>query len=182
MAKTERANEHWLLNLLMMSSLLRRGGRLLNKMLASCLGIKVVPANSLTVGKGWVDSLLYFERLFGLLKNVQGDVVECGVSSGTSFVILCTLAEKSGIRRYIFGFDSFEGLPAPSAEDLSSPKSIAKRGMYSASPEMVLSNLKLAGVNEHTINNQITLVKGLFSQTLPKYSGSAGVVWSEKSR
>lgn len=36
---------------------------------------------------------------------------------------------------------------------------------------MVISTTRVYGVDEHIINNQITLVKGPFSQTLTQYSG-----------
>ena len=171
--KIKRANgEAWFLNLLRKLLGAVEGTKLINKMLIRRVGVKVVPANTFVVTRGAMSDLFYFERLFGLLKNVQGDVVECGVSSGTSLSILCTLVMNSRIRRHIFGFDTFEGLPAPGADDLSGPKSIAKKGLYSASPEMALYTCRSAGVDEYTLNNQITLVKGLFSQTLPEYSGS----------
>ena len=177
MPKIGRTNEHWLPNLLMKSPRLLDGARLfyrlLNKILISSVGMKVVSADSIAITKGTIGHLLYFGRLVNSLKNVQGDIVECGVSSGTSFAVLCILVGYSGIRRHIWGFDSFEGLPAPSNEDLSGPKSIAKKGLYSASPEMVISTARACGVEEYIINNQITLVKGPFSQTLSKYSGSS---------
>jgi len=175
--KVERANEHWLSNLLMKSPLLLGGARrfykLFNRILISSAGMKVVSADSLAISKANIDNLFYFERLLNLLRNVQGDIIECGVSSGTSFAILCILGTYGGIKRHVWGFDSFEGLPAPGDEDLSSPKSIAKKGLYSASPGMVISTLRASGVDEYTINNQITLVKGAFSQTLSKYDGDS---------
>jgi len=176
MSEIEKDKKHWLSDLLIKSPRLLGGARLfyrlLNKILISSVGMKVVSADSLAITKGTRGCLLYFWSLLNSLKNVQGDIVECGVSSGTSFAVLCILVGHSGIRRHIWGFDSFEGLPSPGNDDLSSPKSKAERGLYPASPEMVISTLRAIGVDEYIINNQITLVKGPFSQTLPKYSGS----------
>lgn len=177
MPKIGRTDEHRLPNWLMKSPRLLDGARLfyrlLNRILISSVGMKVVSADSLGITKGTTGRLLYFARLVNSLSNVQGDIVECGVSSGTSFALLCILVEYSGTRRHIWGFDSFEGLPSPSNDDLSSLKSKAERGLYPASPEMVISTLRAIGVDEYIINNQITLVKGPFAQTLSKYSGSS---------
>ncbi len=40
----------------------------------------------------------------------------------------------------------------------------------------VLNNLRATGIDERDIENQITLVKGWFSDTLPKYNGSIALL------
>lgn len=173
MDKVERTNEHWVSKLPGPMGVVRLFYRRLNRLLISSVGMKVIPADFLAVSKNGMSHLLYFERLLSSLKDVPGDIVECGVSSGTSFAILCILVRHNGIKRHIWGFDTFAGLPAPGDDDLSSPASIAEKGLYRASPEMVKSTLRVSGVDEDMIKGQITLVKGLFSQTLSKHSGSS---------
>ena len=108
-----------------------------------------------------------------MIQNVEGDIVECGVWFGYGLFSLAVLVEGSGVRRHIWGFDSFQGLPAPKKEDLASPKAIAKKGALVAKEETVLRNLKNFGLDEQFINDQVTLVKGWFSETLPKHRGSS---------
>ena len=48
--------------------------------------------------------------------------------------------------------------------------------MYAASETGVLSNLKRAGFNKNDIKYQVTLVKGWFSDTMPKYDGSIALL------
>ncbi len=53
----------------------------------------------------------YFHEVFGEIKNVDGDVVECGVGYGNSIVILGSLVDLNKKERRVIGFDSFEGFP-----------------------------------------------------------------------
>ena len=143
---------------------------LINRLLVSSLGVRVVSTGRL--GKRWVDRLLYFQRLFDLLEGVEGDVVECGVASGTTLSILASLVRSSGINRHTWGFDSWQGLPEPDKEDLALAKSCAKKGMFGeANVEFVLENLRWCGFDDSEIKNRVTLVKGLFCDTLPCYRG-----------
>lgn len=144
--------------------------RLFNRLLVSSLGVRVVSAQRL--GKGWVDRLLYFQRLFNLLEGIEGDVVECGVASGYTLSILASLVRSSGTNRHIWGFDSWAGLPKPSEKDLASAKSCAREGLLGdSSVECVLENLRWCGFDDSEIKSGVTFVKGLFSDTLPKYRG-----------
>jgi hypothetical protein len=152
---------------------LRKVAFKLNKVLIFSLGVSVVPVYYLVVNKNWADKLLYFQRIFDLLKDVEGDVIECGVASGRSLTILATLVKNSGINRHIWGFDSWEGLPKPTNEDLVSLESIAKRGRFkNSSPERVHTTLWAYGFSNSEIQDMVTLVKGWFSETIPKYRGS----------
>lgn len=150
--------------------------RSLNKLLTP-RGVKIVDVtllNSLVLGDRWKHLVLYFSRLFSLVKDVPGDIVECGVASGDSLTILSILARNGDVKRHVWGFDSFQGLPAPSEEDLSSPESAAREGMFCESNEgKVLSHLRLSGLDDHAIKDQVTLVKGFFAETLPKSSISS---------
>lgn len=77
--------------------------------------LKVVPANLLS--EKWFKKLAYFARLIERIDDVEGDVVECGVAAGKSFVILASLVRSNGQDRCVWGFDSWVGRPSPSAAD-----------------------------------------------------------------
>ena len=78
LAKTERANEHWLSNLLMKWPHLLKGARLfyrlLSKILISSVGMKVVSVDCVAISKGNLGSLFYFERSLNSLKDIPGDI------------------------------------------------------------------------------------------------------------
>ncbi len=171
----ENSGRHGLLHLLEKLRLVRVA-IILNDMLKSTLALKVVSAGSLQISSNWRDRLLHFERLFNSVRNIQGDVVECGVGGGESLLMIAILVRNSGIRRHIWGFDSFEGLPPATEEDLSSSKSWVKnrwaRTVRIVGEEEVLSRLRQSGLDKQTITQQISLVKGWFSQTLPGYRGT----------
>lgn len=174
-----KANKPWPIRLINGTPMLSKWIQLLNSKVLPRMGIKVVsadakliPANWFVINHVWLDKLFCFQRLLNLVEGIQGDVVECGVASGNTLVALASLVKNSKTKRHIWGFDSFKGLPPPSKEDLSSPKSIAKKGAFSeANEETVFYNLKSGGINEDFIKEHITLAKGWFHETLPNYNG-----------
>lgn len=168
--------KHWFRRLADEMGLLRGVASLVNKMLLSKLGVKVVSSNSFMVTPYWIKQLLYFRRLFNLIETVPGDIVDCGVAWGMNLCQLAILVTEGTVKRHIWGFDSFEGLPPPTKEDLASSKPHYKdssKGKLVVTEETVLRNLRSIGFDERFIDDQITLVKGWFSDTLPKYRGSS---------
>lgn len=89
--------------------------------------------------------------------NVPGIIVEFGVFRGDWLLRLVRACERLGLQRQIVGFDSFEGLPAPSADnDLD----CWAEGDYAASLEEVAERLDV------TRRRNISLIKGWFSDSL----------------
>lgn len=147
-----------------------------NRKILRRAGIKIVGADALGFSKEWPDRLIYFERLLSLIKDAKGDIVECGVAGGASLAIFLTLNRNSPVKRHIWGFDSFEGLPTPGDKD-TGLKSIGKRGMFSDAIERkVLLDLRAIAIDENSVRDQVTLVKGWFSDTLSKYTGSIALL------
>src|SRR5438128_9466954 len=64
-----------------------------------------------------VRRIRYFQHLVELIEYVPGDIVECGVEEGASLLMLAALTEGGRFPRRVWGFDSFEGLPAPAPQD-----------------------------------------------------------------
>ena len=90
-------------------------------------------------------------------RAIPGAIVEFGVFRGEWLLRLIKACERNGIRRQIFGFDSFEGLPPPSAEhDLD----CWAEGDYAAGLEEVGQHLEVAR------RPNVKLVKGWFSESL----------------
>lgn len=65
-----------------------------------------------------------FGRTYGLfslireIKDVEGDIVEFGLGNGKSFFTWASALKYFGIKKTIYGFDSFEGFPKAANEDL----------------------------------------------------------------
>ncbi len=106
-----------------------------------------------------------------MIKDIEGDIVECGVGQGHSFLIFAFLVKEELKGRKLWGFDSFEGFPQPSNEDRSLRN--AQKGEWGdTSVKSVLNLLKQYGIEANFIDSQITLVKGFFNESLKKYRGS----------
>jgi O-methyltransferase len=67
------------------------------------------------------------ERIYSLMQGVRyvsdnripGSIVECGVWRGGSMAAVArTLVQRNDLSRDLYLFDTFEGLPAPKAEDI----------------------------------------------------------------
>lgn len=129
-----------------------------------------------------VDNTKFFTD-FVLDANVPGIFVECGVARGAQIAAMQDrLLQRNETGRYIYGFDSFEGIPLASAEDVEQP------GIPGPKPFILYTDkrqlLKSSGVTVHTREDvqdllniwfpgkwgNIVLVKGWFQDTLPLYS------------
>jgi len=124
--------------------------------------------------RGALDRYLYFKDMVESVREVEGDVVECGVSMGHGALLFSLLGEYAGINRIYYGFDSFEGFPDPIDKDGLTP--IKGRGFWANPPEAVLKVLRDGRLPEDAIRDRIRLVKGWFDVTLPKYEGKIALL------
>jgi len=101
------------------------------------------------------NRVIFLLKMYEKIKGIKGALVECGVCGGKSLLFLASLAEGE---RDVYGFDSFEGLPEPTAEDrgVRRPKKGEMRIDYD-SVQKKFDRLLL----------DVTLTKGFFNDTLP---------------
>lgn len=114
---------------------------------------------------------LYFDRMFDSISSIDGDIVECGVEKGESFLFFAFLASKEKKGRTLWGFDSFEGFPEPTIEDYDSWRNPKKGELGGINVEDIYTILEQAGIDEYFCKNNIEIVKGFFNQTLKLYGG-----------
>jgi hypothetical protein len=119
--------------------------------------------------RGSLDRCLYFLSQLEKVRDVEGDIVECGVSIGHGTLLFLLLSKYLGVERNYVGFDSFEGFPEPVAQDEATP--ITGKDFWANPPETVLRVLRDGRVPEATIRDRVRLVKGFFHETLPSYEG-----------
>jgi len=91
------------------------------------------------------------------VKGIPGDIVEFGIFQGWWVNYLWQATESLGLRRRIYGFDSFEGLSEPHPER---DQSFWKKGQYACGLEQVSKNVRLAE------RPRLRLVKGFFETSL----------------
>ena len=143
----------------------------LNKALRP-LGIMVVrphPLDLMRADNRFMMRFLYFARCFDQIRNLGGDIVECGVGPGKSLLSFAYLMKYKGGYNTLWGYDSFEGLPEPSEHDRSIRN--PKKGQCATSMEDVLDLLRQTGIGEDFLSSRLRLVKGFFEKTLHEYPG-----------
>lgn len=113
---------------------------------------------------------LYDQAKRVCLDDKPGDFVECGVAAGGSSALLAWVVQRYSRRqRYVYAFDTFEHIPAPGPEDKDSNNLPADQSVWHAgscsAPEASLIEI-CARLGTASI---IRPVRGLFSQTLPRW-------------
>lgn len=121
------------------------------------------------VYRGALDRYLYFKDMVEQVQEVDGDIVECGVSIGYGALLFTLFSDYIGRPRIYYGFDSFEGFPDPVEKDETTP--IKGKGFWATPPDTVLKVLHDGQLSDEIIHERIHLVKGWFDQTLPRYAG-----------
>jgi len=109
-------------------------------------------------------------RLRGLYRGVKyvvenripGDFVECGCALGGSAALMALTLYHLGASRSLWLFDTFEGLPAPTAQD----PDFEFANLYTGSCLGTLEEVRHLFEELH-VEARVRFVKGLFQETLP---------------
>ena len=99
-------------------------------------------------------------------EGIPGDMVECGVWNGGLGAVLAHFAANSKFNRKVWLFDSFEGLPTPTKEDLPQPNGVTAEscvGSCKGSVDAVKEVLQKVGADMAKVN----IHAGWFRDTLP---------------
>jgi len=101
-------------------------------------------------------------------RSVLGDVVECGVFNGGSAAIIASICcKESRLDRKMWLFDSFEGLPNPTAIDGEKAKYYEMFGNKALMCHGDLSEVKKIFRKFEIPMSDIQIVKGWFHETFP---------------
>lgn len=115
-----------------------------------------------------LSKFLAHYELFKMTKDLPGDIVECGVFKGTSFVGFGGFRDLFGnpLRKKLIGFDTFGKFPETNYEEDKKyrNKFIAAAGEKSISKEQLLKVLK-----RKKIRKNIEIVEGDITKTVPRY-------------
>ncbi|MDD2535130.1 MAG: macrocin O-methyltransferase [Macromonas bipunctata] len=118
-----------------------------------------------------VQSLISRYELYKMVQEIPGDIVECGVYQGNSFLWLAHLSvilEPYAINRKFIGFDTFEGFS--SIDENNDPKDISSNNFSDTSFSVIQKSLQAIDVLR-PVNKikRFELVKGDITETVPKY-------------
>lgn len=97
------------------------------------------------------------------VRNVRGCIVECGTWKGGSLALIEWVLRQRGDGRELWGFDSFAGLPEPTARDESRVENSFFHGWCSATTRDVIDAFAAVGANPDCLH----IVEGWLADTLP---------------
>ena len=126
------------------------------------------------------------ERVFSLCeavnyivdKNIQGDIVECGVWKGGSMMAVAeTLLHAGDTSRNLHLFDTFEGMPPPTTNDMDLAGMTAANLLKNSDKEKdesvwcraTLDVVKEALSSTGYPDEKIHFIKGMVEQTIPNF-------------
>lgn len=119
---------------------------------------------------------LYELALSVCKEDLPGAFVECGVAAGGSSALMASLIKRhSQRRRFLYSFDSFEGMPAPSDHDRHGNIAADSTGWGTGTCASPVSSLQEI-VSEVNATDVVVPVKGYFNQTLPLLSPVMGPI------
>ncbi len=64
-----------------------------------------------------LDRKYTVNQFLHLIKNISGDMAECGVYKGATAWFICSFIQQQELNKSLHVFDSFEGLSKPKSED-----------------------------------------------------------------
>lgn len=116
--------------------------------------------------------------------HIPGALVECGVAAGAQIAAMQDALRDSGEKRWIYGFDSFEGIPLASEEDAEQPGIPGPRPNIPYTDKREL--LKTSGITVHrkgvvqanlnamfpSAMSTTVLVEGWFQDTLHQHTSA----------
>jgi O-methyltransferase len=103
---------------------------------------------------------LYSSVNYVLDNQIEGDIVECGVWRGGSAMMIAKMLHKRGItNRKVYLYDTFEGMSAPTKEDVDVDGSFAGKLMEDQKDDKINSVWCLADLNDVSTNMKLTQFK-----------------------
>lgn len=111
---------------------------------------------------------LYVNQLYERVVEVPGALVECGVASGRTLLMMAYAVAYHGQAREIYGFDTFTGLPEPSRPDGAAVR--GRAGTIRVDESQTRAYMERSGLSTDELS-RIHLVKGDIRETLPRYDG-----------
>ena len=115
-----------------------------------------------------ISKVLAHYEIYKMIKEITGEVVECGVFKGSSYLRFVMFREifSNPYSKKIIGFDTFGKFPETSFQDDIKARTqfIDSAGSDSISKEQLLQIL-----NNKEINKHVDLIEGDIVETVPAY-------------
>jgi O-methyltransferase len=113
------------------------------------------------------DDFYTLARVVDSIERFEGDVAECGVYKGSTLLGVTHRLRARGLRNVrVLGFDSFAGLPEPVTQDALGDGEYHPRALRGVFNDARFDRLQ-AKIRALGFDDQVTLIKGFFEDTLP---------------
>lgn len=117
---------------------------------------------------------LYRAALDACRRDLPGDFAECGVAGGGSSALLAYVIKTHSKRsRRLFSFDTFEGMPTPTAADTCGGVDALSSGWADGTCAAPIESV-LRAAADLGAEDVVLPVKGLFADTLPRMRSEMG--------
>jgi hypothetical protein len=126
--------------------------------------------------RGYIEKVIGYDAILRTADaaGIEGDVVECGIGRGLTFYMLGHLLARQPSARRLYGFDSFEGFPAPTAADASSRQPV-QGDLWSDTSMRHVRDHFLRGELGTFFETRVRLIPGFFAETLPAAAAPAHI-------
>ena len=113
-------------------------------------------------------------EIFKMSLDIKGSVIECGVNQGYGIMTwakLSAILEPTNLTRRIYGFDTFEGFPSVTDQDISPNSNHIKVGDLAADTFLELEKLTQIYDSTRFLGHvdKVKLIKGDANKTIPSF-------------
>ena len=115
-----------------------------------------------------ISKILSHYEIYKMIKEVPGEIVECGVFKGASFLRFAMFREIFGnpFSKKIIGFDIFGKFPETNFQD---DKKARSKFIDSAGEDSISKDQLFQILNQKNLNRHLNLIEGDITETVPDY-------------
>jgi len=115
-----------------------------------------------------ISKILSHYEIYKMIKEVPGEIVECGVFKGASFLRFAMFREIFGnpFSKKIIGFDTFGKFPETNFQD---DKKARNKFIDSAGEDSISKDQLFQILNQKNLNRHLNLIEGDITETVPDY-------------
>ena len=115
-----------------------------------------------------ISKILSHYEIYKMIKEVPGEIVECGVFKGASFLRFAMFREIFGnpFSKKIIGFDTFGKFPETNFQD---DKKARNKFIDSAGEDSISKDQLFEILNQKNLNRHLDLIEGDITKTVPDY-------------
>ncbi len=115
-----------------------------------------------------ISKILSHYEIYKMIKEIPGEIVECGVFKGASLLRFAMFREIFGnpFSKKIIGFDTFGKFPETNFQD---DKKARNKFIDSAGEDSISKDQLFQILNQKNLNRHLNLIEGDITKTVPDY-------------